>query len=210
MACRICKKPSHTYCVDAIRVPRGSFKCSRVTYFLGKGGALMKDPERAPSKPPIQKKQRCLVCGDDVTETSVWHCTLKCEFKAHDKCVSFLADVLDKNLTKDTFCCSDVSYQFRPDEVENDVMPGSIAVKAWRSKLLARGSVNTAKYSVKTKRWVNEEVNCRFCHRWYGLNEADHHSTYCKAISGTPVPRRETPYLLSRCKRFRHISWKTP
>ena len=83
-------------------------------------------------------------------------------------------------------------------------------VEKLKVELRKRGMVNTAKYSVATKRWRNEEVKCVTCKRWYGLNEQDHHARFCTGNPGTPLAENDTPYLLSRCKRFRHLNWKTP
>ena len=210
VVCRVCKKPSHRNCVEVLRIPKMSFKCSRITYFLGREGKLMKDPDQAPTVAPVRKRQQCLICGDSVTSASSWKCTLKCDFGAHVDCIRCLEAVEGKKFAVDQFRCNDVVYQMRPEQILRGVRLDVASVESLRSELKVNGRVNTAKYSIKTKRWVNEEVNCRKCHRWYGLNETDHHATYCTGVLGTPIPSRDTPYLLSRCKRFRHISWKTP
>ena len=209
--CRICKKAVHTKCVEVLRIPKMSFKCSRINYFLGRNGELVKDPDHAPMEPPVRKKQRCLICGDEVSKSVSIACVLECSFSAHEDCVKCLEVIVKKPLSEDNFRCSDVIFQMRPEQIlRGEHLCCESSVANLQNVLNSIGRVNTAKYSMKTKRWVNEEVNCRKCHRWYGLNEADHHSTYCTGIEGTPLPRRDTPYLLSRCKRFRHISWKTP
>ena len=158
----------------------------------------------------MRKQCRCLVCGDDVEKMVTWSCTLDCKFRVHEKCAFCLEAVLGETWSRDTFRCEHIAFQMHPHEVLSGSELNDSDVARLRSLLVSRGKVNTAKYSVKTKRWVNEEVNCRKCHRWYGLNETDHHATYCTGVVGTPLPRRDTPYLLSRCKRFRHLAFKTP
>ena len=210
VTCKICKKASHVKCVDVLRIPKMSFKCSRVNYFLGRDAELLKDPGIAPLEPPVLKKHRCLVCGENINARPSIACTLQCSYRAHVDCIKCLEAIIGASLNNDKFKCNDVIFQMRPEQVLRGQELQTSSVVSLRDVLKLNGKVNTAKYTVRTKRWLNEEVNCRKCHRWYGLNETDHHATYCTGIQGTPLPRRDTPYMLSRCKRFRHISWKTP
>lgn len=162
------------------------FSCN---FFLGENSSFICDPTQGTiEKLPVRKKSRCLVCGDgiDVHQHS-FACRMGCGYRAHKQCVVCISAVLCRSeCADDEFSCSFVEFQLRPEEVVQ--MSNAIGIEELRRKLRLRGKVNTAKYSVTTKRWRNEEINCRKCHRWYGLNEQDHHLNFCLGILGTPPP----------------------
>ena len=76
--------------------------------------------------------------------------------------------------------------------------------------LKLRGQVNTSKYSNKRKRWLNDEIECEMCGRWYGINETNHTAEFCKDAPGSPITNRSRPYPFAHLKRFRCLTYKVP
>ena len=150
----------------------------------------------------------CLVCGDIIGSIESSECQKKCKFKVHSRCFSINCKLSGYD---GSFCCSMVKYQFRPSELSKvSNVVSSDDVKYLQKISKSRGRVNTAKYHGKRKRWENEEIQCEYCKKWYGLNESDHVALYCEAAIGSPITDRNRRYPFASLKRFRHISWKVP
>jgi len=57
---------------------------------------------------------------------------------------------------------------------------------------------------------MNEEIECEYCGRWYGLNETNHLEVFCTAMNGVGLNDETRRYPYAKLKRFRHITWKVP
>ena len=82
--------------------------------------------------------------------------------------------------------------------------------KSFRAGVIKRGKVLTSRYQKRQRRWLNDEVECEFCGRWYGVNELRHNAAYCSAASGDPITRENLPYPFAHIKRFKHLTLKVP
>ena len=117
--------------------------------------------------------------------------------------------------------CSSIEYQLKPKEIEKcirrvdgfrrggDLCAAHLCpdnVDALRKLAKRRGKVNVKTYTVRQRRWKNEDYFCNFCKRWVSVNEVDHYESWCSGIPGTPTSSSSTVYIASRCKRFRHLT----
>ncbi len=84
------------------------------------------------------------------------------------------------------------------------------ALKKVIKTALRRGKVQTQKYNNKRKRWTNDEIQCEFCGRWYGVNESRHTAAFCAGADGDPITQRNIVYPFAFIKRFRHLTRKVP
>ena len=80
------------------------------------------------------------------------------------------------------------------------------SIRALKKLAKPRGKVKVEKYTVRQRRWENEDYFCNFCYRWVGVDERDHFESWCKGIPGIPTSSSSTVYIASRCKRFRHLT----
>ena len=149
-----------------------------------------------------------------------------CRFGAHDYCIALLSLVkseLGLIVSRDGFRCTDVVYQFKPKEVDEciDFVDGRCtrerqnqgdrwimvdnSVEALVEISRKRGRVKVESYSLGQQRWENEDTFCDLCKRWVGIDEQDHFESWCVGIGGPVTSSSSTEYILSRCKRFRHM-----
>ena len=126
-------------------------------------------------------------------------------------CVECLAAIMDKAIwSRRKFRCSEVVHQLKPCEVvswQNATAADRIGL---RKTILKRGKVQTAKYKKRQRRWINDEVECELCGRWYGVNELEHNAAYCSQASGEPITERNLAYPFAYLKRFKHLTRKVP
>jgi hypothetical protein len=119
-----------------------------------------------------------------------------------------IADWLDH---PSNFACADVVYQIKPDEIsecENAfVEPFAPPATLMRivKKIRAKGKVNTLKYAISAKRYLNEEYLCTHCKQTVDLSDLEHETRYCPAIIGTPITDVNRAYPLSKRRKLRHI-----
>ena len=77
-------------------------------------------------------------------------------------------------------------------------------------RVKTRGRVGSSTYSKKRKRWLNDEIECEFCGRWYSTEESNHLEIYCTGMFGESLTDSNKFYPFSRLKRFRHLTRKVP
>ena len=224
--CISCKRRFHRKCVDELAIKPLLFKCSLVKRHLGRDGTELDEPELGIRSAPLLRSQLCLVCGEGrrgFVETVF--CSDDCGFGAHDYCVALLSKVKDElGMTScANFCCSDVCYQFKSCEVDDCVnfVDGRLtrerrnrrrrwnfvesSVDALVEISRKRGRVKVDSYSLRQQRWENEDTFCDLCKRWVGIDERDHFESWCTGIGGTASSSPASTFILSRCKRFRHM-----
>jgi len=224
--CISCKRRFHRKCVNELAVKPLKFKCSLVKRHLGRDGVELMEPELGIRSAPLLRSQLCLICGEGrVGFVETIFCSENCGYGAHDYCIA-LQSLVKRELggdSSDEFRCSEVSYQFKRCEVDDCVnfVDGrltrerrnrrrrwnfvDVSVEALVEISRKRGRVNVNSYSLRQQRWENEDTFCDLCKRWVGLDERDHFESWCTGIGGTFTSSSSTEYILSRCKRFRHM-----
>ena len=187
----------------------------------------MLEPSQEIRSPPVLRYNLCVICGADTSGVdNVVRCSKSCGYGAHDYCIDLMKKIvtcLNPSVEVCTeFECSQVMYQFKPDEVEDCVnfTNGRLTRSRgnshrWRlverfvvglcNISRRRGQVNYRSYSLREQRWENDDYFCNYCQRWVGINEYDHYESWCRAIPGVPVYSSQSVYIRSRCKRFRHM-----
>ena len=161
---------------------------------------------------PVRKSKKCLVCGDQAGEDlHVYKCVNKCNYFSHEVCVKVHAAVVNEDLySRSEFKCETVLYQIRPDEIDDNIELEWDNLVKLSETLKLRGMVNTAKYNNKRKRWINDEIQCELCRKWYGVNEGGHSADLCRVAPGSPITDRNRPYPFAHLKRFRCMTYKVP
>ena len=154
----------------------------------------------------------CIICGNDTSVDGFkYACRNDCKFSAHLECIRVLCRVLNiELLDRSLFYCDSVEYHLKPSEVSSCRTFNEAKVKSLRTVIKRRGKIQTHKYSMKRKRWLNDEIECEYCGRWYGANETNHLGTYCSGMSPYGLSQDSRNYPFAQLKRFRHITWKVP
>ena len=124
--------------------------------------------------------------------------------------MSALGRILGKTINDTDFNCNLVKYQLKPDEIGQINSCENSELKNWKKLMVKRGEVKSGKYLKRQRRWANDEIQCEFCGRWYGVNEIKHNAQFCVAASGQPLTERNLPYPFAYLKRFRHLTRKVP
>ena len=70
--------------------------------------------------------------------------------------------------------------------------------------------MNTSRYNNRQKRWLNDEIECEHCGRWYGVNETNHVAKYCNGAQGDPITSDNLSYPFAHLKRFKHLTMLVP
>jgi hypothetical protein len=212
--CKSCGRYAHHNCLEMSFIPSKAFLCKKIKYHLGLGGIDIVgfDCSTSVGQPPLRRQDMCLICGSDASEDNFkYTCNNDCKYSAHLQCIRVLCRVTDVELfDRGVFCCDLVEYHLKPSEVNSCGTLRVATIKEMRLSLKKRGKVKTNKYSMKRKRWLNDEVECEYCGRWYGVNEANHLGTYCPGMSSSALSQESRNYPFAQLKRFRHITWKVP
>ena len=217
--CKRCRRIVHKTCVKNLELPVGDFMCSMVVRHLGLDGVEIIGPRIPRENAPINRSKQCLICGLVLIRKSS-ECLEKCGYSAHDKCIKWnnvvktakaVTPVSDWSNSPGSFRCSDVLYQIKPSEVsecENAFSdPALTSAMLFRlvKKVRAKGKVNTLKYAIAAKRYINEEYTCNHCNQTVDLSDLEHETRYCPAILGTPITDANRAYPLSKRRKLRHI-----
>ena len=212
--CLKCKRRAHRDCSFNLFMTKKSFVCNKVTRHLGVNGSELMGPVvTSNSAPPPRRKDMCLVCGSESENADDdWiMCVMRCGFGVHAKCLKVLCRIKGCSVVNSSeFQCSMVCYQMKPWEVEIGLHCNGGTWKSFRAGVIKREKVLTSRYQKRQRRWLNDEVECEFCGRWYGVNELRHNAAYCSAASGDPITRENLPYPFAHIKRFKHLTLKVP
>ena len=215
ISCKKCPNKAHTECVVNSFIPKKAFWCSKIERHLGKGGVQIDGVNvyNIRTEPPPRRQQMCLICGDHIkiqTEHD-FTCTRKCGFFAHADCVNVHSKVLGIVVPRQCdFMCRNIEYQIRIEEVEKCRSGLGNEIRKLKKILRNRGYVYSEKYIKKRKRWVNDEIQCVSCKRWYGTNELNHTALYCNSADGVPINESNDSYPFAHLKRFKHMTRLTP
>ena len=213
-ACKSCGRYAHQNCLDKCFISSKSFICKKIRWHLGPGGIDIEglNSNLYVGEPPIRRQHMCIICGSTtLTDSFKYVCSNECKFSAHLECIRVLCratniEIFDRN----TFCCDLVEYHLKPSEVNSCRTFIETKIKALRTVMKRRGKIQTHRYSMKRKRWLNDEIECEYCGRWYGANETNHLGTYCSGMSSYGLSQDSRNYPFAQLKRFRHITWKVP
>ena len=215
--CKQCLKFAHFKCVDNLFIPSKAFRCSKVKRYLGQGGKeLYSKPGVVPSstkQPPPRRSALCIICGDDArsrTQLGTIFCKRACTFFVHTICLRIHHAILDEDFSPLLHQCSNVQYQIRGEEIEDNAGLNWEGLVKLSETLKLRGRVNTTKYNNKRKRWLNDEIECNLCGRYFGINEINHTAEFCAASTGTPITDRNRGYPFAKLKRFRCLTYMVP
>ena len=215
--CRQCKRTAHTKCLDTLSIKPSTFRCSRVKRHLGKDSSEMfriSGHGPVPLRPiPPRRHEMCLICGSSIDSEAPdnFRCIEECKFFAHKVCIEVHAEVIGiPIIRRSEFTCSNVYYQFKPSEIESGKDSDESAIVVLYNTAKLRGRVNTSKYMNRQKRWLNGDMKCALCGRWYGVNEDNHISGYCAGAGGSPITERNTSYPFAHMKRFKSLTFLEP
>ena len=123
---------------------------------------------------------------------------------AHESCAAALSKLNERLLNSLNFCCNDVNYYLKPDEVSKLLNSGVAELARLKTALKSRGRINYKLYTPRRKRYANPDVTCEKCGETIGITECNHNERYCTAPGlGTPIPTRDYEYIESRIRRAR-------
>ena len=111
---------------------------------------------------------------------------------------------------RNLFSCRAIVYQIMPCEIHGVLHGTDLSKKKLMKRIKNRGKVRTSNYRNRQKRWLNDEIECVHCGRWYGVNESRHNALYCDGADGDPLVDRNLPYPFAHLKRFKHLTLKVP
>ena len=212
--CGTCKRKIHKKCIAGLFIKVKSFRCCLVKYHLGKDGGNIFGPvdTTSLSSVPAKSCSNCLVCGSSIVNYSDnVMCSKNCSYGTHLECAKVLFDMKTTSSSSlESFKCSDVIYQLKEDEVKVGIKGNKKEKDLLYKKVKTRGRVGSSTYSKKRKRWLNDEIECAFCGRWYSTEENNHLEVYCTGMFGESLTDSNKFYPFSRLKRFRHLTRKVP
>ena len=208
------KKKIHKKCIAGLFIKVKSFRCCLVKYHLGVDGSNIFGPvsTRSLSSVPVRSCSNCLVCGGSIANDSDnVMCIKNCGYGTHLECVKVLFDMQKiNNRSLESFQCSDVIYHLKEDEVKVGINGNRKDKDMLYKRVKTRGRVGSSTYLKKRKRWMNDEIECEFCGRWYSTEENNHFEFYCAGMFGEGLTDSNKFYPFSRLKRFRHLTRKVP
>ena len=215
--CKKCNRGAHEKCSYNLFMSKKSFLCSKILRHLGKGSKeifshIMDEPLEKPNFPP-RRKEMCLICGstDGRQKKNNLPCVHRCGFYAHHRCVRALGAITGQNLVnRNLFSCRAVVYQFMPCEIHGITNWPNEKRANLIKRIKQRGKVNTSRYNNRQKRWLNDEIECEHCGRWYGVNETNHVAKYCNGAQGDPITSDNLSYPFAHLKRFKHLTMLVP
>jgi len=206
VTCGKCHRFAHARCAKNLFMDDKNFLCSKIDRHLGRNSVELFGPKTVIREPLPRRHERCLICGD--TDDIDVLCNKNCGFGCHSMCLEYMCGIMDREeIDAAEFCCQFVEYQIMPCEVV-DMMAGEVDVV--KAKVLKRGKVLSHKYNNRQKRWLNDEIECEFCGRWFGVNESRHVAQFCTGVVGDPISEANMPYPFAHIKRFKHLTRKTP
>ena len=208
--CRDCNRPVHNACCDKQFLVRKYFRCRNIECHLGENATTLPVDMTIPPK-PIREDEKCLICGDPCyhNDTGRLECRAdsKCTYGVHEICAAMLAKINGKSLYSNTFCCSDVNYYLKPQEVHNLTLNKDETWIEIKKVLAKRKQINPKMYTPKKRRYENPDAICDRCGERIGINEEDHALAYCRArLAGTPVPSRDFAYGNVKLRRLRSLA----
>ena len=218
--CKGCVKHVHLKCMRILDIGTVEFRCSQITRHLGEDSTEILGPKVPRPETPVRRFKTCIICGDEASHGDLSKCSNNCSFRAHKTCAIWLKRLtklrsiksLNSIFTTDDseFCCSNVQYQLKPEEIFQlniaDLNNKEACLKIMtklNKELTTRGKVNTLKYTRNAKRYLNEEVQCKHCKNFHGFEQMEHELRFCRAINASPVTSANCMYPLSRLKRMR-------
>ena len=211
--CGTCKRKIHKKCIAGLFLKTKSFRCCLVKYHLGKDAVNMFGPAGQPTEqaPGILHSQ-CLVCGQELGNTvSRLMCSRDCNFGVHVDCMAVVSEIVGDNCRNESeFVCDKVVYQLKKEEVDKWNSCNATARRDLSRLVRMRGRVGSNRSSRKRRRWLNDEIECEFCGKWYSSDEKNHFEVHCTGMVGDGLTDENRAYPFSRLKRFRHLTRKVP